>query len=108
MNVMSTRITIIKYYRNKETLRLLEAQEVADATGEPVYWNLRQAPASMRDTLNDDAYKMIVPNNGQAYTDEVKALDNIIWKWITLIYTNEKEKVMARTSGQSVGTFSVN
>ncbi len=85
-----------------------EAQEVADATGEPVYWNLRQAPASMRDTLNDDEYKMIVPNNGQAYTDEVKALDNIIWKWITLIYTNEKEKVMARTSGQSVGTFSVN
>ena len=27
---MATRITIVKYYRNKETLRLVEAQEVAD------------------------------------------------------------------------------
>lgn len=85
-----------------------EAQNVADAAGEPVYWNLRTAPVSQNDTLSKNDYKMIVPDNGKAYVDRVKALDNMIWKWTTLVYTNEKEKVMARTSGQSIGTFSVN
>ena len=37
MNAMATRITIIKYYRNKETLRLLEAQEVADMISKGEY-----------------------------------------------------------------------
>ena len=86
-----------------------EAQTVADATGEPVYWNLRTAAVSQTGTLNTgEDYKMIVPDNGKAYTDQVKALDNIIWKWTTLVYNNEKEKVVARSSGESVGTFSVN
>lgn len=85
-----------------------EAQNVADATGQPVYWNLRTAPVNMHDTLTNAEYKMIVPNNGNAYVDRIKALDNIIMKWTTLIYTNEKEKIMARTSGEFLGTFSVN
>ena len=84
-----------------------EAKAAANASGEPVYWNLRTASVNPLDTLADKDYQMVIPDDNKAYINRVKALDRMIWQWTTLIYTNEKEKVMARTSGKALETYSV-
>ena len=85
------------------------AQAVADARDEAVYWDLTNSTnAHLKDTLGKAGYAMIVPqNSNKVFNNEVQALDNIILKWLTILYQNEKEKVVARMSGQHVGTWSV-
>ena len=84
------------------------AQAAADARNEAVYWDLYEdEDAHLRDTLGN-MYRMIVPSQtNKVFTNEVQALDNIILKWLTILYKNENEKVVARMSGQKVGTWSV-
>ena len=84
-----------------------EAQALADEIQEPVYWYKEKGTVSLTDTLKKSSYQMIVPQNDRTYNDKVAALDNMLLKWTSLIYQNEKEKVMARTMGQKVGTYSV-
>ena len=87
---------------------LAEAKAMANATGEPVYWNMRTVPVDMQSTLAAKDYKMVLPDGNKAFVDEVKALDNMIMKWTTILYNNEREKIIARSSGQKLGTWSVN
>ncbi len=87
---------------------LAEAKAMANATGEPVYWNMRTVPVDMQSTLAAKDYIMVLPDGNKAFVDEVKALDNMIMKWTTILYNNEREKIIARSSGQKLGTWSVN
>ncbi len=85
------------------------AQAQANATGEPVYWYIDStAAAHLQDTVARSSYRMFLPegSNG-AYADKVAALNNIILKWMTIVIQNEREKIIARQSGQYVGTYSV-
>ena len=94
----------LELFANREA-----AQAAADARDEAVYWDLSDdANAHLRDTISKAHYAMIIPQNtNKVFTDEVAALNNIIAKWLTILYQNEKEKVIARMSGQHVGTWSV-
>jgi len=85
------------------------AQARADALNEPVYWYLDSVQrASLKDTLDTKYYKMILPSSSNnAYPDRIAALNNMMLKWMTIIVMNEREKVVARMSGQEVGTYSV-
>ena len=85
------------------------AQASANQRGEEVYWYIDSTTAiQLNDTLANGTYKMIVPSgDARPYADRVKALDNIILKWISVLYKNEEEKIKARYMGTSVGTFSV-
>ena len=85
------------------------AQDYANQTGEPVYWYHSSGDkVSFIDSLPYNTYDMIVPtNSNKAFTNRVAALDNMILQWITILYQNEKEKVMARMTGSEVGTWSV-
>ncbi|MBQ7647563.1 MAG: hypothetical protein IJS92_00600 [Paludibacteraceae bacterium] len=85
------------------------AQAYADQTGEAVYWyHSAGDKVSLIDSLPYNVYEMFTPSNsGKAFTDRVAALDNMILDWITILYQNEKEKVMARMMGAEVGTWSV-
>ena len=85
------------------------AQDYADQTGEEVYWYHSAGDnVSLIDSLPYNIYEMIVPQNSdRTFTDRVAALDNMIMQWITILYQNEKEKVMARMMGMQVGTWSV-
>ena len=103
-NLAKERQDKLETFANEEA-----AQAAADARDEVVYWDLAaDASTNLRDTLKAGSYKMIVPRQtNKLFTNEVAALDNIILKWITILYHNEKEKVAARISGQKVGTWSV-
>ena len=85
------------------------AQAAADQRGEPVYWYIDSLTAQqMNDTLQRGKCKMFIPTgDARPYTDRVQALDNMILKWIAVLYKNEEEKNMARYMGTSVGTYSV-
>ena len=85
------------------------AQARADALNEPVYWYLDSVQrASLQETLDTKYYKMILPSSSNnAYPDRIAALNNMMLKWMTIIVMNEREKVVARMSGQEVGTYSV-
>lgn len=85
------------------------AQAYADQTGEPVYWYYSSDDkVSLIDSLPYNTYKMLTPTNSDhAYINRVAALDNMITQWVTILYQNEKEKVMARMAGSEVGTWSV-
>ena len=87
-----------------------EAQAYANATEEPVYWNIGNADrTAATDSIKKGSYKMICPDNDQVYTNRIAALDNMIYQWIAILYGNEKEKVHARMAGSSteVGTYSI-
>ncbi len=94
----------LELFANREA-----AQAAADARDEAVYWDLSDdANAHLRDTISKAHYAVIIPQNtNKVFTDEIAALNNIIAKWLTILYQNEKEKVIARMSGQHVGTWSV-
>ncbi|MBR6167992.1 MAG: hypothetical protein IKQ50_06145 [Paludibacteraceae bacterium] len=98
------RDNLLEYFADEAT-----AQAMADQRGEEVYWYIDSTTAiQLNDTLAKDTYKMIVPSgDARPYADRVKALDNIILKWIAVLYKNEEEKIKARYMGTSVGTFSV-
>ena len=85
------------------------AQDYADQTGEAVYWyHSTGENVSLIDTLPYNTYEMFVPKkSSRAFTNRVAALDNMILQWITILYQNEKEKVIARMIGSQVGTWSV-
>ena len=83
-----------------------EAKAVANATGKPVYW-YHETGNYLNDTLPEHACDMIIPDDNGVYTNEVEAIDHMLWQWAGLIVTNECEKVKARTNGQRIGTYSV-
>lgn len=102
-NLAKDRQNILEQFADQQT-----AQAAADARDEAVYWDISEAPAGLKDTLGRQNYVMVVPQNtSKVFNDEVAALDNMIFKWLTILYQNEKEKVMARMAGRSVGTWSV-
>ncbi len=87
-----------------------DAQAYANATEEPVYWNIGNADkTAATDSVKKGSYKMICPDNDKVYTDRIAALDNMICQWIAILFGNEKEKVHARMAGSSteVGTYSI-
>lgn len=85
------------------------AQTAANMRGEEVYWAIDSLTAlQLNDTLYRNSYKMIVPVDvSSSYTNRVQSLDNIIRKWITVLYKNEEEKIKAKYMGTTVGTYSV-
>ncbi len=85
------------------------AQAAADAMNEPVYWYIDSTTAvSLQDTLARGSYRIFLPTGStKVYPDRIAALDNTIVDWLGMIVLNEREKVIARQSGQHVGTYSV-
>ena len=85
------------------------AQDYADQTGEAVYWYHSTGDnVSLIDSLPYNTYEMFVPQkSSRAFTNRVAALDNMLMQWITILYQNEREKVIARMMGSQVGTWSV-
>ena len=85
----------------------VEAQAIANAQKSAVYWNLTNDESKIG--LDTTTYKIIKPTNVPDYVeaDKVQAINNVIVKWVSILATNEREKVVARQSGKHVGTFSV-
>ncbi len=85
------------------------ARAAADAMNEPVYWYIDSTTAaSLQEPLADGSYRMILPTGSdKAYPDRIAALDRVLVGWLDMIVFNEKEKVIARQSGEHVGTYSV-
>ena len=102
--LLRERNNLLEYFADEAA-----AQAAASMRGEEVYWYIDSTTAiQLNDTLAKDTYKMIVPSgDARPYTNRVEALDNIIAKWIVVLYNNEKEKIMSRYMGTQVGTFSV-
>ena len=98
------RLNLLEDFPDKQT-----AQAVATQRGVPVYWYKGvQETIVAADTLRSTDYEMITPENTeQPFPDEVATINKRVMKWITIISNNEKEKVMARMSGQRLGTYSV-
>jgi len=98
------RLNLLEDFPDKQT-----AQAVATQRGVPVYWYKGvQETIVAADTLRSTDYEMITPENTeQPFPDEVATINKRVIQWITIIANNEKEKVMARMSGQRLGTFSV-
>ncbi|MBR1808546.1 MAG: hypothetical protein IJ776_04075 [Paludibacteraceae bacterium] len=86
-----------------------DALATAKATGEEVYWyHPKGGITNQTDTLPRSYYEMITPDDDHVYTDRVAALNNMLLQWTTVLYNNEKEKVMARGSSTAkVGSYSV-
>ncbi len=83
------------------------AQAAADALGEPVYWYIDSTQINLRQSVGD-YYQMFVPSNStDAYPDKIAALNHMFANWLQILVTNEKEKIAARMTGRSVGTYSV-
>ena len=82
-----------------------QAQTMANELGQPVYW-LLETDSTVFDTIPLNTHRMFVPNDGKVYVDEVNQLNNEIAQWMDLVYSNEKEKVLARTKGTRLGTYS--
>ncbi|MBO4621239.1 MAG: carboxypeptidase regulatory-like domain-containing protein, partial [Paludibacteraceae bacterium] len=82
-----------------------QAQTMANELGRPVYW-LIETDSTALDTIPLNTHRMFVPNTGLVYVDEVDQLNNEIAQWVDLIYANEREKVLARTKGTRLGTYS--
>ena len=82
-----------------------QAQNLADALGEPVYWYF-DSVAYLQDTIALNSYKMITPNDGKVYVDEVSALNKAITQWLGIVIANEEDKVRARMNGGRIGTYS--
>ena len=98
------RNNIMEYFADEAA-----AQAEANRRGEEVYWYIDSTTAiQLNDTLARGSYRMIIPSgDARPYTNRVQALDNIILKWISVLYKNEEEKIKARYMGTAVGTFSV-
>ena len=98
------RLNLLENFSDRET-----AQTVANERGVPVYWYKGlQEKIVASDTLKTTDYEMIAPEiSEQPFPDEVATINKRVMKWITIISNNEKEKVMARMSGQKLGTYSV-
>ena len=98
------RNNLLEYFADSAT-----ARTVANLRGEEVYWYIDSTAAiQLNDTLAKGSYRMIIPSgDARPYANRVEALDNIIIKWMTVLYKNEEEKIKARYMGTSVGTFSV-
>ena len=98
------RLNLLENFSDRET-----AQTVANQRGVPVYWYKGlQEKIVASDTLKTTDYEMIAPEiSEQPFPDEVATINKRVMKWITIISNNEKEKVMARMSGQKLGTYSV-
>lgn len=88
---------------------LTEAKAAANAIGEEVYWYHPEAELqNINDTLPSKYYEMVTPDDDKIYTNRVAALNNMLLKWMTIIYQNEKEKTSAiGSSSMKVGTYSV-
>ena len=98
------RLNLLENFASKEA-----AQEAANERNEPVYWYKGQEEKIIdADTIRSTAYEMFVPQySSKAFLDEVASLNTRIMNWLNILFFNEKEKVMARMSGQKYGTFSV-
>ena len=85
------------------------AQAAADAMDDVVYWYIDSLTSvNIHEPLAKGSYRIFTPtNSNKAYPDKIAAIDNIIQKWCTILIQNEAEKVIARQSGQHVGTYSV-
>ncbi len=83
------------------------AQAIANAQKKAVYWNI--ATDESKIGLDTTTYKIIKPTNVPDFieADKVKAINNVIVKWVSILATNERDKVVARQSGKHVGTYSV-
>ena len=78
-----------------------EAQQRADATGQPVY--LSNVPADDENFGFD--YNIVVPSgNNEQFVDEVKYYKEIMTRWMLMIAQNEKEKLEARDLVQNFST----
>ncbi|MBE6311939.1 MAG: T9SS type A sorting domain-containing protein [Bacteroidales bacterium] len=87
---------------------LQEAKDAANAQGDAVYWYHPEGIVGISDTLPDGYYTMVTPDDDRVYNDRVAALDNMLLKWISILYQNEKEKVVAISSpSKEIGTYSV-
>ncbi len=85
-----------------------EAKQVANQRGEEIYWYHPLDTVTLRDSLPDNYYEMVTPDDDKVYTDRVAALDNVLIDWLTILYQNEEEKVAAMgTNSKKVGTYSV-
>ncbi len=85
-----------------------EARAAANARGEEVYWYHPEGALNINDTLPENYYEMVKPDDDNVYIDRVAALNRILAQWITIIYQNEKEKVAAMgVHSTKVGTYSV-
>lgn len=98
------RLDLLENFPSKEA-----AQTAANERNEPVYWYKgKEEKIIDADTIRTTAYEMFVPKySSKAFLDEVASLNTRIMNWLNILFFNEKEKVMARMSGQKYGTFSV-
>ena len=98
------RLNLLENFPSKEA-----AQTAANERDEPVYWYKgKEEKIIDADTIRSTAYEMFVPQySSKAFLDEVASLNTRIMNWLNILFFNEKEKVMARMSGQKYGTFSV-
>ena len=98
------RLNLLENFSGKEA-----AQAAANERDEPVYWYKgKEEKIIDADTIRSTAYEMIVPQySSKAFLDEVASLNTRIMNWLNILFFNEKEKVMARMTGQKYGTFSV-
>ena len=98
------RLNLLENFPSKEA-----AQTAANERNEPVYWYKgKEEKIIDADTIRSTAYEMFVPQySSKAFLDEVASLNTRIMNWLNILFFNEKEKVMARMSGQKYGTFSV-
>ena len=83
------------------------AQQKANATHERVYYTALD-PSSDAD-YGVKSYAWVDPVNAdmKSASDEIAAYNNMIRKWMQLIYINEKEKVQAINSNKPYKTYSV-
>ena len=78
-----------------------EAQQRADATGQPVY--LTNVPADDENFGFD--YKIVTPSgSNEQFVDEVNYYKEIMTRWMLMIAQNEKEKLEARDLVQNFST----
>ena len=98
------RLNLLENFSSKEA-----AQTAANERNEPVYWYKgKEEKIIDADTIRSTAYEMFVPKySSKAFLDEVASLNTRIMNWLNILFFNEKEKVMARMSGQKYGTYSV-
>ena len=82
-----------------------EAQAAADATGKPVYW-YHETGDYLNDTLPAKTYDMFTPESDEVFVNEVDAINNLLFKWMTILVQNEREKVEAKMKSAPIGTYS--
>ncbi len=100
--LMRERENLLMFFNSKE-----DAQSAANQMGEPVYWYTDSLALNIVSAFSGGQYEMVLPEKSdKEYPDRIAALNNMIAKWVTIVYQNEEEKVMARINGKHVGTYS--